>query len=102
MIPLESSSHIEARIVCAPPSRGSHQLDWPEVEAVERVTVVAHESWGTRSATYEVASRWPVDIREGYTRAAIAAAHEMARQRIGETVALIRAANPDYMTPARY
>lgn len=95
-------STIEARIVCDPPSRGSHQRDWPTVEVTELVTVVAHESWGTRSATYELACAWPVDIREGYTREAIAGAQRMARARVDTVRREVQAANPDYMTPARY
>lgn len=101
-IPLEPSSRIEARIVCVRPKRGSHQEFWPEVELVERVTVVVHESWGTRAATYEVVAHHPIDIRNGHTREAIEEANRQAHFRINAVRRDLQSANPDYMTPPRY
>lgn len=99
---IEPNSRVEARIIATRAKRGSHQEFWPEVEVVERVTVVAHETWGTRSATYEIVAYAVVDVREGYTREAFEEANRQAHFRINAVRRDLIAANPDYMDPARY
>jgi hypothetical protein len=93
----------EGRIVVTPAKRGRHQEFWPTVEVTERVTVVAHETWGTRAATYEIVAEHVIDIRNGGpTREAIDEAKRQAHYRINAMRRDVEAANPDYMKPARY
>lgn len=102
MTGIEASSTIEGRIVCVPAKRGPHQEFWPTVEVVERATVVARETWGTRSATYEIVAEHVIDVRNGLTRDAVEEAKRQAHYRINAVRRDLYAANPDYATPARY